>query len=381
MTRKLGGGQKRKNAINNLRTKTKKMNVKLKKLKNVVSENCITIILNTHRTSPDNQMDSIALKNLIKDAEERLFTDEKKRDAKHLVDRLKDLETQIDHRQNLESLILFVNDNIAEYTRLPIAVENRVVIDNTFATRDLIRAMHLENHYYVLVLSQQEVRLIEAFNDKVIAEVGNPFPIDNSQFHSTTRAELSNASRQTNLIAEFFNQVDKEVNQLRKENPLPVLICTEESNYHEYLKIADEKQSIFDTFLGGNRLNEKAHAIVTEGWKTVKDYTVEKNNTRKQELKKAVSQNKFLSDTNDILQAIKEGRVQTIFIEQGNFQPALWENDHIQYVSDKLRDKKGIVDDIYDELIELNMSYGGDVVFLPKGELSKFNGFGAITRY
>lgn len=95
------------------------MNVKLKKLKNVVSENCITIILNTHRTSPDNQMDSIALKNLIKDAEERLFTDEKKRDAKHLVDRLKDLETQIDHRQNLESLILFVNDNIAEYTPLP----------------------------------------------------------------------------------------------------------------------------------------------------------------------------------------------------------------------------------------------------------------------
>jgi hypothetical protein len=39
------------------------------------------------------------------------------------------------------------------------------------------------------------------------------------------------------------------------------------------------------------------------------------------------------------------------------------------------------VDDIYDELIETNMSYGGDVVFLPNGELSEFSGFGAITRY
>lgn len=357
------------------------MNIKLKELKDIISESCVTIILNTHRTSPDNKMDSLTLKNLIKEAEERLFADEKKRDAKQLVERLKDLESQIDHNHNLESLILFVNEDVAEYTRLPIAVENRVVIDHTFATRDLVRALHFEANYYVLVLSQQKVRLIEAFNDKVVAETGNSFPIENTQFYSTNKAELSNANRQTNLIGEFFNRIDKEVNQIRKDNPLPVLICTEESNYHEYLKISDQKQSIFDTYLNKNRVDEKAHAIVTEAWKIVKDYTIKKNNARKQELKTAVGQNKFLSDTNEIWQAIKQGRVQTLFIEEGNFQPALWENDQIQYVSDNLRVRKEVVDDIYDELIELNMNYGGDVVFLPKGQLSEFNGFGAITRY
>ncbi len=357
------------------------MNIKLKELKDITSESCVTIILNTHRTSPDNKKDSLTLKNLIKEAEERLFADENKRDAKQLVERLKDLESQIDHSHNLESLIIFVNEDVAEYTRLPIAVENRVVVDHSFATRDLVRALHLEANYYVLVLSQQKVRLIEAFNDKIVSEIGNPFPIENTQFYSTNKAELSNASKQTNLVAEFFNRVDKEVNKVRKENPLPVLICTEESNYHEYLKIADQKQSIFDTYLNKNRVDEKAHAIVTEAWAIVKDYTVEKNNARKQELKTAVSQNKFLSDTNEIWKAIKQGRIQTLFIEQGKFQPAIWENDQIQYVSDGLRDKKEVVDDIYDELIELNMNYGGDVVFLPKGELSDFNGFGAITRY
>lgn len=357
------------------------MNSRLKELKDIISESCVTIILNTHRTSPDNKVDSLALKNLIKEAEERLFADEKKRDAKQLVERLKDLESQIDHNHNLESLILFVNESVAEYTRLPILVENRVVIDHTFATRDLVRALHFEANYYVLVLSQQKVRLLEAFNDQVVAETRNPFPIENSQFYSTNKAELSNASRQTNLIAEFFNRIDKEVNQIRKDNPLPVLICTEESNYHEYLKITDQKQSVFDTFLNKNRVDEKAHAIVTEAWAIVKDYTIKKNNARKQELKTAVSQNKFLSDTNEIWQAIKQGRVQTLFIEEGNFQPALWENDQIQYVSDNLLDRKEVVDDIYDELIEANMNYGGDVVFLPKGELSDFNGFGAVTRY
>lgn len=353
----------------------------LKELKDVISENCITIILNTHRTKPDNQKDPILLKNLIKEAEQRLLADESKRDAQKLIQRLSELETKIDHSHNLESLILFANEDIAEYARLPIAVENRVVIDQTFATRDLVRALHSEAHYYVLVLSRQTVRLIEAFNDKVVAEIGNPFPIENNEFYSTNKAELSNASRQTNLIAEFFNRVDKEVNTVRKSNPLPMLICTEESNYHEYLKIADEKDSIFETYLNKNRTDEKAHAIVTEAWKIVKDHTTKINNARKAELQKTLSNGKFLSDTNEIWQAIQQGRVQTIFIEQGKFQPAIWENEKIIYVDEGLRDRREVVDDIYDEIIEANRNYGGDVVFLPKGELKDFDGFGAVTRY
>lgn len=357
------------------------MNIKLKELKDIISESCVTIILNTHRTKPDNLKDSITLKNLIKEAGERLLADENKRDAQKLADRLVTLEAEIDHNYNLESLILFVNEDIAEFVRLPISVEDRVVIDHTFATRDLVRALHLETNYYVLVLSQQKTRLIEAFNDKVVHEIGKPFPIENTQFYTSNNAQASNATKQTNLIAEYFNRIDKEVNSIRRDNSLPVLICSEESNYHEYLKIADQKHSIFDTYLNKNRVEEKAHAIVTEAWKIVQDFTVEKNNARKAELLKAVSQNNFLSDTTEIWQGIKQGRIQTLFIELGKFQPALWENDKIEYVSDDLRNKKEVVDDIYDELIEANMNHGGDVVFLPKGELAEFNGFGAITRY
>ncbi|RCU42470.1 hypothetical protein EIZ47_08965 [Chryseobacterium lacus] len=355
------------------------MNMMLRRLKNIISENAITIILNTHRTLPDNQKDSLLLKNLIKEAETRLLADMDKREAESLIQRLRDLEETIDHRQNLESLILFVNEDTAEYVRLPIAVEDRVIIDKTFATRDLIRAMHMEASYLVLVLSQQKARLIKASNDKVIQEFGDPFPIENNQM--VNRAELSNASRLTNLISEFYNQVDKEVNHFRKENKLPVLICSETSQYHEYLKVADEKNSIYDQCLSGNHDTAKAHHIVTEAWEIVKKYVIEKNNARKAELQKAISSGKFLSDTNEIWQGIQQGSVQTIFIEEGNFQPAKWIDGHITYVSPEMRNGKSVVDDIYDELIEANLRQGGDTVFLPKGELKDFNGFGAVTRY
>ncbi|QAA83197.1 hypothetical protein EI546_07010 [Aequorivita sp. H23M31] len=337
--------------------------------------------MTTHRTKPDYLNDPLRLKNLIKEVETRLMADTDKKNAAKLLERVNKLADSIDHSQNLESLMLFVNEDVAEYTRLPIKVEDRVVIDETFATRDLIRSMHLETHYYILVLSQEKIRLIEAMNNKAIKEVGKPFPIENTQFFSKNRAANAIASKQTNLIAEFFNQADKDVNAQRKSNPLPVFICALEENHNEYLKIADLKDSIFDVFLDKNKINDPVHSIVEDSWAVVKNYVIEKNNNRKEELKKAVGENKFLSDTNEIWRAISEGKIQTLFIEQGRFQPAVMNNGEIEYVSDDRRNDTGVIDDIYDEMIEANMDFGGDVVFLPKGELDKFNGFGAITRY
>lgn len=359
------------------------MNTKLNDLKKIVSENCVSIILNTHRTSPDNQNDPIKLKNLIKEAEHRLLEGADKKKAKAIVDSLTELGSTINHIYNLESLILFVNvdEGIAEFMRLPISVVDRVVIADTFATRDLLRAIHLNSSYYVLVLSQQKVRLIQALNDEVVMEFSTPFPIENNDFHPTNSAEAAIASRQTHLIAEFFNRVDKEVNKIRKANPLPVLICTEEGNYHEYLKVADDKKSIFDMYLNRNRLEEKAGAIVKDAWTILKDFVVKRNDERKMELDQAVGTGRFLSDVNDIMRAINEGRVQTLFIEQGLFQPAVMKNDFIQLISNKDEKPKGMIDDIFDEMIEFNMNHGGEAVFLPKGKLDEFNGFGAITRY
>ena len=112
----------------------KNMNPKLKELKEMRAENSITIILNTHRTLPDNQKDAILLKNLVKEAERRLLDDFPKREVEGLITKLNALADKINHRENLESLVLFVNQHVAIFIRLPIPVVDRVVIDNTFAT-------------------------------------------------------------------------------------------------------------------------------------------------------------------------------------------------------------------------------------------------------
>ena len=356
------------------------MNLTLKQLKDIYSDCCITILLNTHRTRPDNERDPIVLKNLVKDAETRLLNDYDKRFAKNITDRINQLVDSIDHNHNLESLVLFVSEDVSEFARLPVEVEDRVAIDETFATRALIRALNQQKAYYVLVLSRDETRLIEAFNDKVVQEIGKPFPIENNTLYSTDRLKLSTAQGQDNLIEEFFNRVDKEVNQIRNDNPLPVLVCTEERNFHHYLKIADRKDTILG-HLNKNRMHEKDHAIVSEAWPVMEEVRLQNNATRLEELRIALGSGMFLSDFGDIWKAILEGRGKTLFVQEGLFQPARLNGNEIEIVPMEDSDKKGVIDDIIDEMIENNMRFGGDIVFLAEDDLKDFQGLALVTRY
>lgn len=355
------------------------MNTTLTKLKNIASDCFLTIILQTHRTLPDNEKDPIVLKNLVKEVESRLRADYEKTFVNDMMTRINSLADGINHRHNKESLIMFVNENISELVRLPITVENRVVVDKTFATRDLIRALHRETAYYVLVLSRDKAKLIEAFNDKVINEFEVGFPIVNKDLNPAQRSEAAIGSRQTNLVREFFNRVDKQLNEVQKKNPLPVIICTEESNYPEYLKIADRKEMIAGE-LSGNRMNEKAHHIVEAVWPIMKKLNTEKNNQRLAELKAAVNSKNFFTDFNEIWLAIKEGKGKTLFVKQGYFQPAKLENNHIELISPENAERANI-DDIIDEMMEKNLQFNGDAVFVNGDELKKFNGLALVTGY
>lgn len=349
------------------------------KVKNIHKEACVSIILNTHRTRPDNQKDEIKLKNLAQEVESRLNENYDKRFSLPILENLNKAVSSINHNFNLESLVIYANSDFAEFTRLPIEVEDRVVIDYSFATRDLIRAMHNESAYYVLVLSRQQARLIEAYGDKVVKELKGEFPMSNS-LYATDKVKLSTNKGQDNLIEEFFNRVDKNVLASIKNHNLPLLLVTDTRNFSHYQKIADKKEFIIG-HINGNKDNDAAQKIVLDAWQAVLPLIKEKNASRITELKKAVSQGKFLSDINEIWNALQYGKGETLFVKCGHFQPVIIEEDHIQLTDSNSQGQVNYIDDIIDEMIELNMAFGGDVVFVEGDELKEFNNLALLTRY
>jgi hypothetical protein len=239
----------------------------------------------------------------------------------------------------------------------------------------------MKTNYFVLIFSEYKARLLEAFDETLIQEHGSPFPIENNDLYSTNSNELKNADLQKNLLSEFYNRIDKAVNEVRNKNPKPILLCSQNMNCAEYLKVADLKETIFPEFMKGNKLYMEANEIIREAWQIVRKQQFEKNILRRDELEEALASGQYISDANEIWHATAEGRIRTIFIDETLFRPARIDNNTITFVPEEDRNKPGVVDDIYDEIIEASINSGAEVVFLPKGELAQFNGLGAVTRF
>lgn len=355
------------------------MNELLQKVKDIKKNGCVTIIMNTHRTKPDNEKDSIQLKNLVSETEKRLHEEFDKRDVWPIMENLNKVVEDIDHNYHLDSLFLCANADFADFTRLAVEVEDRVVVDDNFATRDLIRSLQQNNAYFVLALNKHKVRLIEAFNDKLVKEWGKAFPMDN-YLYTTDTEKLSHGDYQDRLTEEFFNRADKELWENIKDHPLPVVLAADARNQEHYMKVCNEK----DAILGHIRQfpeDTPAYGIIQEAWKEVHSVMRKKNEERMGELRKAVSQQKFFSDINDIWTAIQNGQGATLFVRKGYFHPGIIKDNRIELVDDSKRSEPGIMDDIIDEMIEANRSFGGDTVFIESDDMVDFQNVALVTRY
>lgn len=351
----------------------------LEKAASVRGEACVTITLNTHRTAPDYLKDPILLKNLLKDAENRLVGEYDKKVAGTVMAKLNAIADKIDHSHNLESLVLYANQEVSGHAKLPVAVTDRVSVDDHFTTRDLVRAMQQGAEYYILWLNRHSARLVRAFNNQVVHEVRGDFPVKNSV--ATTDAAKQVADRDYGiLIKEYFNRVDKALVKVLNGDPLPVVLATEARNVEHYRAVADKKAFLKGNFNPSHDDLKPLH-LVEEAWKAYGPVVRERYNERVEVLEQAVSAGKLHSDHNEVWQAINEGRGDTLFVKEGLFQPAMIVEEGIEPLPANDRERHGVVDDIINEMVQRNLAYGGDTVFVEGGELDRFNGLALVTRY
>jgi hypothetical protein len=349
----------------------------LKKAKHIHKDGCVSIIMNSHRTSPENRQDGIRLKNMLNEAEKRLNSQLDKKLAGKIVERLKNLAESIDHSKNLDSLVLFANADHSSYTTLPIKVDDRVIVDRTFATRDLIRAMRRESSYFILVLSKNEARLLMGLHDNLIHEYQGVFPMKNEIF-TTDPLKISMSKGQDQLIEEFFNRVDKEAEALMGNSRAPVVLVTEKRNAEHFMKMADHKDR-FTLHLTGNYSKAGGNELAKLVWPLVKQHNIQQEQDKIVALKEAVSAGNVLSDLDEIWQAIQSRKGYLLFVEKDYFQPAIMEGRSIIPVNELDESSKGI-DDVVDEMIESILEKGGDAVFVEKGLLKDFNEVALVTR-
>lgn len=346
------------------------------RLRRVSGYPCVSLLLPTHRTAPENYQDAKVLKNLAHNARERLLKEFEERDIKFILENLESVQASIDHQQNKEGLAVFISEGVCEVVRVPVTVEARVVIDQNFATRPVLRAMNSHTAYYILTLSESHIRLLEANRDRAheVHEFG--FPVENKHHHVTHKMRNVWSKEEDEQVRDFFREVDQKFDEVYKAHPRLLVLAGSEHALDNFRHVTEHTGLILAS-VNGNYDHTPAGELGEVVWPHVKDASHQRQLEEMDKLGEARGTNKVALGLAEVYATAVQGRGNTLFVEDNFFHPAKVVDGHLETLVD--REDPEVVDDIVDEIAETVLAMKGKVVFVKQAMLAEYGSPIAMT--
>jgi Bacterial archaeo-eukaryotic release factor family 3 len=353
----------------------------LQKLASQTAHPCVTISLNTHRTHPDNVQDGILLKNLLSEAETRVIAEYGKRPVMDLIAKINGIADAIDINYSLDSLHIFLSNDITEILRSPWpTTQQGVHISETFASRPLIKAFNRAQEYLVMILSQSGIQLYEAVNDGILGEIKNgDFPFAENPHYITHADKASDSKLIDNLLREFLNKVDKALIKVHQETGLHCVVVSTEENFLKLMQVAD-KPGAYYGLQPINYNDVKPVHVVKNTWNIVKGHQHAARTAAIGEMKEAVAQGKVLTDLQEIYQASIDGRAELLIVHQ-DFKQAVMMNGDRTFDLIEDPNQHNAIDDITSNIAWEVISKKGKVFFTSQDEIKDLGAIVLKVRY
>lgn len=344
----------------------------------------LTLTIPTHRTSPDNQQDPIRLKNVIKTATVRLLDEFGKREVEPLLTRLEHLVGRINFRQTLDGLAVFVNRDFARAFHLPFSLKERVIVDETFFTRDLVFAMNRTPRYWVLALSEKPTRLFQATRDDLIEIDEDGFPM----LHEGPGGEeplpggygIEKSSYRDEKHRQFFRKVEAALKPFLADDPLPLVVVGVERFLSFFDEVTAHRRMVLTTVTGSHD-KTSPHDLGKLVWPDVKARFAEQRDKVMDELEKAISERKFVSTVGEVWRLAQEGRGRLLLVEEDYHYPARVDETGMHITPADDTTAPDVIDDAVDEIIEKVLEKQGQVQFVDNGKLKDHQRIALILRY
>lgn len=344
----------------------------------------ITITLPTHRTSPDNLQDVIRLKKLVQQANEQLRSEFTQREVKDLLERLDQMVRDVDLRNTLDGLALFLNADYANLFYLPFTLQERVVIQDSFYTRDLVFAMNRTPRYWLLVLSEKPTRLYEG-SRRLLSEIREEgFPL----VHTGPGGEQSlpggfgikKSAYRDERHRQFFRAVDAALRPFLLHDPLPLVVVGVDRYLAFFNEVSDHKDHVLATITGSHDSTSPSE-LANLVWPVVEEKLAEARQRVFAELDQAVGERKFASTVGEVWRMAAQGRGRTLIVEEGFHYPARLDETGQHLLPAEDATAADVIFDAVDEIIETVMRKDGRVVFVESGKLTAHQGIALILRY
>jgi hypothetical protein len=354
----------------------------LKKLQSIKEYPSVSILMPTHRHFPENQQDPIRLKNLVKRAETRLLGEFSKHEVKILTDNIYAIIEGIDFNYLLDGLAVFANKKYSGKFLLPFPVKERMTVDTTFLTRDLVFAMNRTQPYYVLVLGDKASQVYLGVRDSVSEVKSENFPVVNKfrQMLDEADTKHTNDRLEDNIekARNYFRDVDKEFKKLNIDS-YPVALAGVEGNIRIFKNVSTGMEIL--AAVKGSYDKSSASELAKHIWPEVKKGMAD---NRKQVLKKfeeSIGMKRAATGIDEVWKTANEGRGEILIVETNYHYSARLNNSGLQLIPADSSNGPEVMDDAVDEVIETVINKGGKVYFVDNEGLKQFDRISMILRY
>jgi hypothetical protein len=301
----------------------------------------------THRAGAEIQQDSIRLKNLLGDAEERLAEAELRRpEVQELLKPAYGLVPQHDFwRHQSDGLALFVSPTVFRPYRLPFDFEALTFVAGRFHLKPLLPLLTGDGRFYVLALSQNEIRLLQGTRHSVgqvdLVKVPESLadilkwddPEKRLQWHTRTDSKVdgraaifhghgvASADDPKDYILRYFHRVDEGLSQLLAEERAPVVLAGVDYLLPIYQQ-ANTYLHLMDEGISGNPEGLSAKELHEHAWTIVKPLFQREQQEAAAQYQQLAGTDSHLASSvvQDVVSAAYHGRVASLFVGLGQHQ-------------------------------------------------------------
>ncbi|MFF5184596.1 chemotaxis protein [Streptomyces sp. NPDC000345] len=343
----------------------------------------VSVLTPTHRRDPLNAQDRVRLRNVVAEAKKQLDSDpavtrERRSDVAEQLDRAL---AEVDLAHAEDGLVIFAAPGEHQVWSLARPVPERVVLSDTFLTRNLVSAQAAERPYWVLSVSADRATLWNGGPDRVTEEQVGGFPLTRPQenFDAERQEQIGDmpSTFRDEGTRHFLRDADAAMNRLLRQAPRPLYVTGEQAALSALDDIGTVTRAAVHVPHGG-----LSHGTPDAVWQAVRPMVAAEArrsvDTVNRALESALGRKEFAAGVDEVWQSAREGRVRLLAVEENYRVTVRDDGDHlIPAVSGDLDAREDIVDEIVEQCLET----GADVRFVPDGTLSDADGIAGVLRY
>ena len=363
---------------------------------------CISIFMPTYRTGAESQQNQIRLRNLLRDAEEKLLAaGMRSQEIKELLEPAQALPGNVLFwRRQSDGLALFISAGLFRCFRLPEPFQELLVVADRFHIRPLLPVLSGDKRFYILALSQKKIRLWEGTGqhvremelESVPKSLKEALQYDETEKQVRFRAgSLSGGTgpamvsghggvaedTKDNLL-KYFRMIDRGLQDLLKEAQVPLVLAGVDYLFPIYRE-ANTFPLLMEEGIPGNPKGAKIETLHRAALKIVNPFFLKAENDAIAQCRQSSGTGLASADIREIVPGAFHGRVGMLFIAAGSQNWGKYDRERDSVESHQKQES----DD--EDLLEIAaiQTYlnGGSVYVLPPERMPEPKELVALFRY